>query len=504
VRTLFRASRVYTFGDPRMGEWLLVDGRHIQRVGSGDAPQADRNVDLPGATILPGFIDTHVHLTSTGLAIANEEVTTVRSAVELLELAARRADVTEGSAVALQGYDESRWIDRAMPSLAQLDAITTKPLVIRRTDGHVALANTPALTAAAVLDATGVELDEAGAPTGRVTEEANRLLGAWLAASRTDHRIEELQLLGAASAAAGGLTCVHEMSLPLEMGIADLEVLLRHRRRLPVDVVAIPGTMDVPKAVELGLPSIGGDLPADGSIGARTAALSEPYVDGAGSGVTYHDEDVLAGFFHDAHGAGLQVGMHAIGDRAIEQVLATWERIYQSLDSRERRHFRARRHRIEHFEMPSASQIERAAMLGLAVSVQPTFDWSWGHDGELYEQRVGHERAFAMNPFRTMLDRGLVLGVGSDSPVVPIDPWLTVHSLEHHHDPAQRLSRLEAIRAHTTGSARLAHLEEKKGMLEPGMHADLTAYDVDPLEVADVRGLRPILTVSLGREVWVA
>jgi predicted amidohydrolase YtcJ len=196
--------------------------------------------------------------------------------------------------------------------------------------------------------------------------------------------------------------------------------------------------------------------------------------------------------------------MHAIGERAIEQVLRAWERIYRSLDSRERRHFRARRHRIEHFEMPTDAQVERAAMLGLAVSVQPTFDLHWGNEGQLYEQRVGTDRAWAMNPFRTMLDRGVVLGVGSDAPVVPLDPWLSVHALEHHHDPAQRLTRREAIQAHTAGSARLAHHEEKKGILEPGMHADFAAYDADPFDSDDVRDLRPILTVSLGRDVSVA
>jgi len=143
-------------------------------------------------------------------------------------------------------------------------------------------------------------------------------------------------------------------------------------------------------------------------------------------------------------------------------------------------------------------------MLGLAVSAQPTFDLTWGHPGGLYEQAVGPQRAGAMNPIRTMLERGVVVGVGSDAPVVPIDPWLTIHALEHHHDPAQRLDRIAAIRAHTAGSARLAHQEEKKGTLEPGMHADFAVYDDDPLEVPDVRALRPSMTVSLGREVWLA
>jgi predicted amidohydrolase YtcJ len=256
--------------------------------------------------------------------------------------------------------------------------------------------------------------------------------------------------------------------------------------------------------VGLGLTAIGGDLPADGSIGARTAALTEPYEGTEGAGTLAYDDEVLRGFFHDAHEAGLQVGMHALGDRAIEQVLTAWESIAHTLDSRERRHFRARRHRIEHFELPTRGQIERAAMLGIAASVQPTFDLVWGHEGGLYERRLGQTRARAMNPLRLLTERGVLVGVGSDAPVVPMDPWLTIHAIEHHHDPGQRMGRAEALRLHTAGSARLAHREGKQGVLEPGMHADFAAYDDDPLAAEDVRGLQPILTVSLGREVWLA
>ena len=504
MKTLYRAARIHTLGHPPLGEWVLVDGRHVQRVGSGEPPAADRVVELPGATILPGFIDAHVHLTSTGAALANEDVVAAESRQQLLAIATDRAGGETERVVALQGYDETRWEDPTLPSLAELDAVTNEPLVIRRTDGHVALVNSAALTFAEALETRGVERDATGIPTGLVTQEANRQVGLWIASARTVHRIEELQLLGAGVAATRGITSVHEMALPLESEMRDVEVLLAHRARLPVSVEVVLGTMDVPKAAELGLGAIGGDLAVDGSIGARTAAVSKAYADGADAGVVYFDDEVLEGFFSDGHDAGLQVGMHAIGDRAIEQVLTAWERVYHRLDSRERRHFRARRHRIEHFEMPSVEHVERAAMLGLAVSMQPTFDLEWGQPGGLYTQALGAVRAQAMNPVRLLLDRGVVVGVGSDAPVVRMDAWLTIHALEHHHDVGQRLTRPEAIRIHTAGSARLAHQEEKKGVLEPGMHADLVAYDADPLEADDVRDLRPILTVSLGREVWQA
>jgi predicted amidohydrolase YtcJ len=505
VRTLYRAALVRTLTYPQTGEWLLTDGRHVERVGSGEPPTADRTVELPGATIVPGFIDTHVHLTPTGSALANADVESATSKDALLAIARARRDAGAKDVIALQGFDETRWDRRVHPTLAELDDVVGDvPLAIFRLDGHLALANRAAVAASGTAVEVGVERDDAGEPTGRLTQVANDKLRRWVTAAMTDHDIQELQLKAAGLAAARGVTAVHEMQMPHSAGLRDLQVFLGHRAQLPVDAFAIVATMDLPLVIDHGFAAVGGDLPVDGSVGARTAALSAPYDDGAGDGTLYYEDDELADFFHSGHAAGLQVGVHAIGDRAIEQVLRTWERVYQALDSRERRHFRARRHRVEHFEMPSLAHIERAAMLGLAVSVQPTFDDRWGGPGGLYESNLGQGRATSMNPVRTMLERGVEVGAGSDSPITPLDPLLSVRALEHHHAADQRLSRFEAIRMHTIGSARLAHQEEKKGALGHGMHADLVAFDADPFEAPALEDLSAVLTVSLGREVFAA
>jgi predicted amidohydrolase YtcJ len=409
-----------------------------------------------------------------------------------------RVDAGGAPVVHLEGFDESGWDRADLPTADELDAITSAPVVVTRADGHLSVVSTSVIDTALEGNPSGVERADDGRPTGRLTMEANRHVGAWIESTYDRHRVEELQLQAAGLAASRGVTALHEMSLEPR----DLEVLLQHRERLPVDVTPIPATTSIPTAIERGFPSIGGDLPVDGSVGARTAALADPYEDGPGAGELYHEDDALAEFFHAGHNAGLQVGVHAIGDRAIEQVIATWERVYAALDSRDRRHFRARRHRIEHFVLPSAAQVERAAMLGLAVSVQPAFDRLWGQGEGLYESRLGPARAMSAHPIRTMLERGIETGVGSDSPVTPLDPMLAIAALEEHHEPAQRLTRLEALRLHRVGSARLGHQEGKKGALEPGRHADFAAYDADPLESERIEGLRPILTVSLGREVY--
>jgi hypothetical protein len=497
VRTLYRASRVVTLSHPTMGEWILVDDRHVQRVGTGDPPEAELTIDLPGTTIVPGFIDSHVHLTATGRGLSNADVRDAASKEDLLASISDRAS-DDASVVHVEGFDETRWDTHELPTARELDAITDAPVVATRADGHISVVSSSTLAAIDLADADGVELDADRRPTGRLTKEANRRATAWIEATYDTRRVEGFQLQAAGLAASMGVTAVHEMS----MDLADLEVLLGHRERLPVDVAPIPASMSLPEAMERGLGSIGGDLPVDGSIGARTAALTHPYDDGPEQGELYHADDALAEFFHAAHNAGLQVGVHAIGDRAIEQVLTTWERVYLALDSRERRHFRARRHRIEHFVLPSTDQIERTAMLGLAVSVQPAFDRLWGQGGGMYEERLGPARAMAAHPIRTMLERGIEVGVGSDSPVTPLDPMLAIAALEGNHEPAQRLTRLEALKLHRVGSARLGRQDGKKGALEPGRHADFAVYDADPLEVASPEGLRPVLTVSLGREVF--
>jgi predicted amidohydrolase YtcJ len=423
-----------------------------------------------------------------------------RSADELLGIVAE--EVTHGpTKVLAHGFDESRWQDHGLPTLTQMDELFTMPVILIRADGHLSLANTAALEQAGALEMEGADRDPEGRVTGIVRRDANRAVQRWFHEALSDHELRELQLQATALAAARGVTCVHEMAIPSSHGRREVEVLLEHRGQLPAEVVVYVAENDIPWALDMGLETIGGDYSLDGSIGARTAAVSDGYLDGEASGVLYEEDDGLAQFFHNAHLAGLQTAVHAIGDAAIEQAVRVWERVYRSLDSRQRRHFRARRHRVEHFEVVNDQAIERAAVLGLGISVQPAFDALWGHPGQLYEQRLGIERAHAMNPFSTFASRGLTLGAGSDSPMTELDPMLGIWALENHHDPSQRMSREEAVYLWTTGAATLAHLEEKKGRLAPGMHADFAVYDTDPMQVEDPRDVRPILTVSRGREV---
>jgi predicted amidohydrolase YtcJ len=500
MRTLYRASRVHTLSPLGGGEWVLVDGRHVERVGAGDPPKADRLVELPGTTILPGFIDAHVHLTGTGLSLQGLDLSAVQTREAALAAAREHLAAHPGRVLGV-GFDESRWPDPAFPSLAELDELSSDPLILVRTDGYLSLANSAALEASGVAATEGMERDAQGRPTGLLRGAANADAQRWYFESLSDSEVQDYQLRAATLAVSRGVTSLHEMAIPDKRGRRDVEVLVGHRSDLPVDLAIYVADRDIPYVMDLGLHSIGGDLFLDGSIGARTAAVTASYDDTDGGGSLAYSDDELAEFLHNAHLAGLQVGLHVIGDAAIEQAVRVWERVYRALDSRGRRHFRARRHRLEHFEMASTDHVERAAALGLAVSVQPAFDSTWGGDGGMYEQRLGTERARRMNPFRTLIERGMEVGGGSDTPVTPLDPMLGVWALENHHHAGQRLSREQALRIFTIGSARLGH-QLKKGRLEPGAAADFAAYEADPLDVPDPRDLRPVLTVSRGRDVY--
>ena len=247
---------------PAVGEWVLVDGRHVQRVGVGRPPQADRMVELPGTTVLPGFVDAHVHLTSTGLSLAKAEVEAAASADELLAVAAARRAAGETGRVLLQGYDETRW---ARPGRAdgstQLDAGGVAPLIIRRTDGHVALANTAALGAAGASMPSGVDATTRAPRPGVSPARRTGRLGRWLTAGRSPTTSRGAPARGGGG---GGRARDHGGPRDGDAGVA------RVGRRGGAAAASDPpprgrragrGDDGRPAVLDLGLPSIGGDLP---------------------------------------------------------------------------------------------------------------------------------------------------------------------------------------------------------------------------------------------------
>jgi predicted amidohydrolase YtcJ len=463
--------------------------------------RADRVVDLGDVTLMPGFVDAHVHLSTTGLAALGVELREARSPAELLERVRVAARAGDGLLWG-DGYDETRFAAPELPTPAELaDAAGGRPVYLSRVDGHQGLATLDVLGDAGALDADGCERGPDGAPTGVVRGDAGHLARRHALASLPDATLRAAQDHALCLAARRGITCVHEMAGPDISGRRDFELLLDRVEALPVEVVGYWGDLDLEYVADRKLAQIGGDLFLDGSLGSHTAALSTPYEDRPDlRGALYLDDMVLTDLYVRATLAGVQVGVHAIGDLAIGQALRCARRAVRAVGPTA---FRTCRHRIEHVELLGADGADRMAELGLAASVQPGFDAAWGGPRGMYARRLGPRRAKSMNPFADLWRRGVPMGGSSDSHVTPLDPWHGVAAAVHHHRPSQRLGLPVALEVFTLGGRILARQERISGTIEAGQRADLVAFagDVLAADPHDLEEGEAIFTMVAGRLV---
>jgi predicted amidohydrolase YtcJ len=461
---------------------------------------ADRVVDLGDATLMPGFVDAHVHLSATGLADHGADLREARSVAEMLDRVRAAAARAADGLLWGDGYDETRFDLPELPTPAELaDAAGRRPVYLSRVDGHQGLATLDVLGDSGALDAAGCDRDQDGQPTGVTRGDANHLARRHALAGLPADTLLAAQDAALCQAARRGVVCVHEMGGPDIAGRRDFELLLDRVEALPVEVIGYWGDLDLEYVADRKLAQVGGDLFLDGSLGSHTAALSTPYEDRPDTcGVLYHDDGELTELYVRASQAGIQVGVHAIGDVAIGQALRCARRAMKAVGPTA---FRGCRHRIEHVELLGADGADRMATLGLAASVQPAFDAAWGGPDGMYARRLGRRRAKSMNPFADLWRRGVPTGGSSDACVTPLDPWHGIASAVHHHRPSQRLGLPVAMEVFTFGGRVLARQERVSGTIEPGQRADLTAFPGDVLaaDPADLEGGEAIFTMVAGR-----
>lgn len=500
---LYRRGRVHTPADSTATA-LLSDGTRIAWVGSeqaADGLTAERTVDLEGSWLAPAFVDAHVHATSTGLALAGLDLTGTPSlavALSRVEQACRRA---RGGVVLGSGWDETRWPERRPPTAAELDRASHGGVVyLARVDVHSAVASS------ALLAAVPAARERAGyLPDGLLRQDAHHVVRrvAYAAVSPVQRRTAQQRAL--ARAAELGIACVHECGGPEIAGEEDFQALLSGSG--PVDVVGYWGELDaVERARELGAAGAGGDLFADGAIGSHTACLRAPYADEATLGAAYLTAADVRRHVVACTRADLQAGFHAIGDAALDAVLAGMAGA--ALDVGGER-LRAGRHRVEHAEMLTAGHIQAMAAHGLVASVQPAFDARWGGPDGMYADRLGVERATTMNPYAALAAAGVPLALGSDAPVTPLDPWGSLRAAVHHRSPGSGLGVGAAFAAHTRGGRWAAG--QVAGELVPGSPAtfaiwQLTAGLDPPTGLPDLAGPDPVClrTVLRGEDAHAA
>lgn len=500
--TLYVADRVITLGRGRYrARAVLVRGSRVAWVGDDPAasPPAAAVEDLSGCVLGPGFVDAHAHLTPTGLSLLGLNLRDITSRDELVRAVATYAGQHTGRVIWGHGYDPDVITD-GLPSPDSLaSASGGRAVYLSRVDGHSALVDSATLSAAPLSRATGLELDEEGRPTGVLRREANHIARRWSVGAMSPTELADARATAARHAAGLGIVCVHEMGGPDLMGEADFDAWLEGT--WPIEVVPYWGGIDPEFVLQRGLRHMGGDIFLDGSLGSHTAALGSPYADAATTGRLEYDDATLTEVFEKALEAGIQVGVHAIGDAAIRQAVRCWQSVEAKLPDQLVGGVRRSRHRLEHAEVIPPELYDDIADLGLVISAQPVFEQLWGGAGRLYERRLGPERRRWTNPFRPLADRGVPIAFGSDSNVTTMDPWGTVFAAQHHPERTYRLDRLEAVSASTIGGRHAARQERFVGAVRAGLRADLAAWEGDPYAADDPRGATCVLTMREGEIV---
>ncbi len=468
--TLYRGGVLHCPADPSATALLVRDGR-IAWLGAGaDAPAADRVVELDGALVTPAFVDAHVHVSDTGLALSGLDLSGVRSAGELLDAVAAFAAGLPVDAVVLgHGWDESTWSVSRPPGAAELGrAAGGRRVYLSQASIHSALVSS-ALLAACPEAVAAPGYDE----SGWLRRDAHHVVRAVARASVTRAQRVAAQRVALGRAASLGIAAVHECGGPEISDEEDFTGLLSISGVGVPEVYGYWGELGgAARARELGAVGAGGDLFADGALGSRTAHVSRAYADGAGCGHGYLSAEQVRDHLLDCAAHGMQGGFHAIGDAAISTVLEGFAAAAEKLGTDR---VRAARHRVEHAEIMDRRLIAGFVEYGVVASMQPAFDRLWGGAGRMYEARLGLDRSLASNPMGAMHAVGVTLAFGSDSPVTPLDPWGSVRAAVAHHNPVQRMSVRAAFAAHTRGGWRAVHLDSD-GVLALGAPATFAVW----------------------------
>jgi predicted amidohydrolase YtcJ len=482
-------------------------------------PRTER-IDRPAGLVVPGFIDDHVHLFAGGFQLASVDLRNAATPAEFTRrIAAFARTLGPGEWITGGDWDHELMPGAELPDRHWIDSVTpANPVFVNRLDGHMALANTAALRAAGLDrstgpiaggeivrrpdgDLTGVLKDGAMDPVYAVIPEPS--------AARRDSALARAM----GHAAAHGVTGVASVSTSW----SEIATLRRARERgeLTLRTSNYPPLADWRAAAEsLRVDGPGDDWIrvagvkgfVDGSLGSTTALFEEPFTDQPESrGIFVTPEDSLRAWIGAADSAGLQVVVHAIGDRANAILLDLYDSVFSAHGARDRRF------RIEHAQHLRPSDIPRFAALGVIPSMQP---YHAADDGRWAEKRIGPERIKTTYAFRSLLDAKARLVFGSDWTVAPLDPLLGIEAAVTRRTidgknpggwvPEQKITVDEALRAYTASNAYAMFMDDSIGRLAPGRAADLVLLDRDLRTVPPetIASAHVLLTMVGGRAVY--
>ncbi len=525
-RVLFN-GRIHTLDSrqPQASALAIAQGR-IVAVGSDEdllhlARAETRRENLAGKAVIPGLTDAHIHWEMTARALNDVNLFEVPSKAMAVErVAAHAASTPAGEWITGYGWMQEIWQDRAFPSAADLDAaVPAHPVYLRAKSGHAAWVNRAALDFCGITASTSdpeggkIARDANGNPSGILFENAMALVGDRV--PRWDvHRLARMMQTAQQHALASGLTGIHDFDNPTCM--AALQVL-REQGQLALRVVKNINKDWLDAAIALGIRWGFGDewirfgglkLFSDGALGPRTALMIDPYEgEPENIGIAVLEKEEMIELVGRASTAGLPSTIHAIGDRAVHNVLDVYE-VVRAQEAARGEAPETRRHRIEHVQLIHQDDAPRLAQMQIIASMQPIHATS---DYLVADRYWGARSRWGYNA-RLQLDHGAVVAFGSDSPIEPFEPLKGIHAAVTRRRadgspgpdgwyPEYRLTVAEALRGFTQGAAYAAGLEQQLGTLASGYLADLVVleqdlFSIDPAAIPDVK----ILATMVGGE----
>jgi hypothetical protein len=481
-----------------------------------------RRIDAKKRLLLPGFNDAHTHFLSGGFQLSSVDLRDANSPQEFAaRIKAFAEKLPKGRWITGGDWDHERWPDAKLPTKELIDQFTSEtPVFVNRLDGHMALANSLALRLAGVtrqtLDPPGgvIVRDKSGEPTGVLKDAAQSFV--WKVVSPATFE-EKLDAARAATnyAASLGVTSVQDMSAGDDVGVYQT---LLDRGELKTRIYAVSPLPSWERLARTGVRAhfgsemlrVGGLKGfADGSLGSTTALFYEPYRDDPSTsgiaGDEMYPEGVMLKRVSEADRAGLQIMIHAIGDRANDLILSIYEQVERENGKRDRRF------RIEHAQHLRAQDIPRFARDGVIASMQP---YHAIDDGRWAEKRIGKERIKTTYAFRSLLDSGAKVAFGTDWTVAPLNPLLTIYAAVTRRTldgknpkgwvPEQKISVEETVRAYTLGSAYAEFQENVKGSITVGKLADLVllSRDIFKIDPKEIENVKVAMTIVDGRIIF--
>jgi predicted amidohydrolase YtcJ len=482
-----------------------------------------RVIDLQGRRVVPGFNDAHVHFFNGGAGLASVQLRDAKTPQEFANrIGAFAAKIPTGRWILEGNWDHENWSPAQLPTRQMIDAITPQhPLFVQRLDGHMALANSAALKLAGITKATpdppgGVIVrDEAGEPTGVLKDAAMNAVYKVIP-DPSPAEITEAVKAAMRYAAENGVTSVQDMSASPDVLSVYQQLLARDE--LTVRIYGHQPLSNWQRLASAGIRAAFGNDKlkigglkgfADGSLGSTTAWFFAPYLDASNTSGLASDELVNETQMQErivkADRAGLQLAIHAIGDKANNRILTMFAEAAKQNGARDRRF------RIEHAQHLRPEEIKAFAAQKVIASMQP---YHAIDDGRWAENRIGIERAKGTYAFRSLLDAGAILAFGSDWFVAPMEPLMGIYAAVTRRTldgkrpagwvPEQKITVAEAIRAFTLGSAYASFDETRKGSIEVGKLADLVVLSADILTInpVEIEKTRVVMTIFDGKIVY--